>query len=80
MERKYGTVNKGEQEQIEPRVFFRGRLSAQDIVKMAFTEDFEPWEDDKFTQLELFSQVLDIGGSCGDSCEIGADELLSDGA
>jgi hypothetical protein len=76
MERKYGMVHKGDQQPEEPRVFFRGSLSAQDIVKMAFTEDFEPWEDKKFTQLELFNQVLDVGGGCGDSCEIGADELM----
>ncbi len=75
MERKYGVLTKGKEEQEEPRVFFRGNLSAQDIVKMAFTENFEPWEDGKFTQLELFSQVLDVGGGCGDSCEIGADEV-----
>lgn len=76
MERKYGTLVTGDGEQPEPRVFFRGNLSAQDIVKMAFTEDFQPWQDDKFTQLELFSQVLDVGGACGDSCEIGSDELM----
>jgi hypothetical protein len=74
MERRFGTVNKGDQEQPDPRVFFRGKLSAQDIVKMAFTNDFEPWEDDKFNQLELFNPAIDVGGGCGDSCEIGADE------
>jgi len=73
MERRFGTINKGDQEQPDPRVFFRGRLSAQDVVKMAFTSDFTPWKDDEFTQMELFNPMLDVGGGCGDSCEIGAD-------
>jgi len=74
MERKYGTVNKGKEEQPEPRVFYRGNLSAQDVIKRAFTETFEPYEDDKFDQREFFDDWLDAGTSCGESCEIGGHE------
>lgn len=75
LERKYGMLNKGDGEQPEPRVHYRGRLSAQDIVKMAFTEDFEPHTDKYEPQLSLFHQLpaLDIGSGCGDSCEAGHD-------
>lgn len=40
---------------------------------MAHTEDFEPWTDKKFEQMEFFHPLMDTGGGCGDSCEIGAD-------
>lgn len=73
MERRHGWVNKGDQPQPNPRVFFRGELSAQDIVAMAHTEDFEPWTDKKFEQMEFFHPLMDTGGGCGDSCEVGAD-------
>lgn len=74
MERKYGMVNKGAEEMTEPRVFFRGNKSAQDILKEAYSTDFTPYEDDKFDQMELFNELLDTGSGCGESCEIGADE------
>jgi 3'-phosphoadenosine 5'-phosphosulfate sulfotransferase (PAPS reductase)/FAD synthetase len=73
MERKYGMINKGESEMTEPRTFFRGNLSAQDILKAAFTQQFTPYEDDTFDQMEFFDELLDAGGSCSSSCEIGAD-------
>ena len=74
LERRYGTINNGDQEQPDPRVFFRNRMSAQDIIKKAYTTKFQPYEDDKFEQQELFNDLLDVGQGCGDSCEIGADE------
>lgn len=74
MERKYGNVNNGDQEQLEPRVFFRKRLSAQDILKMAFTESFEPYQDDKFDKHGNFDEWLDSGTSCSESCEIGSED------
>ncbi len=54
----------------QPRTFFRENRSAQDILRMA-QEPFEPFSDDKFIP---FNADLDVGGGCGDSCEIGADE------
>ena len=54
----------------EPRTFFRENRSVQDILRMA-QEPFEPFSDDKFIP---FNADLDVGGGCGESCEIGADE------
>lgn len=73
MERKYGMVSNGEP-QVEPRVFFRENRSAQDIVQMGLTQQFAPYEDDKYDDPELFDNMWDVGSSCGESCEIGADE------
>ena len=45
---------------------------------MARTRDFEPYSD--IDQTQMFSSAsydveLDTGSACGESCEIGADEL-----
>ena len=77
MERKYGMISNG-QPQVEPRTFFRENRSAQDILALAMTKDFEPYEDDKFTNPELFDGWWDFGSSCGESCEVGADEDYED--
>lgn len=80
MERQYGHINRGTQEQREDRVFFRGRRSAMDIIKEADELDFEPYRDELFTQVEMWGTVdhdpvLDASsGGCGSSCEVGADE------
>ena len=73
MERRFGTINRGDQPQPDPRVFFRDRHSAQDIVKRAFTESFIEYADDKYEQQELFDDWWDVGSGCGESCEVGAD-------
>lgn len=54
-----------------PRVFFRKGMSVKDILREAAEGNFVPFEDDKFIP---FDDELDVGGACGDSCEIGADE------
>lgn len=74
MEARYGHINKGKGKLDKPRTFFRENRSAKDILHLAKTEDFEPYEDDKFDQMELFNEILDVGSACGDSCEIGTDE------
>lgn len=74
MERRFGTINRGVQEQPDPRVFFRGNRSAQDIIVHAHTADFEEYKDDKFDQPQLFDDFWDVGSACGESCEVGADE------
>ena len=74
MERTFGHINRGTQGQPEPRTFFRKRMSAEQIVEMSKTTNFEPWVDEKFVQLEFFNAFLDTGGGCGDSCEVGSDE------
>lgn len=73
MERKYGMISNGEPQQ-EPRVFFRENRSAQDIITLAQTKDFQPYEDDKYDNPELFDRWWDTGSACGESCEIGADD------
>ena len=73
MERKYGMVTNGEHQE-EPRAFFREGRSAQDIIALAHTKDFEPYEDEKYDNPELFDKWWDVGAGCGESCEIGADE------
>jgi 3'-phosphoadenosine 5'-phosphosulfate sulfotransferase (PAPS reductase)/FAD synthetase len=73
MEKKYGHIFKGKAQE-QNRTFFRLRQSAQDIVRAAFTQTFEPYEDDKFDQRDLFDEFLDAGTSCSESCEIGTDE------
>lgn len=70
MERKYGNVFRGAGQE-EPRTFFRGRDSAQDIIVQAFTTDFEPYEDEKYATREHYDEELDAGTSCNESCEIG---------
>lgn len=69
MERKYGMVSNGKP-QVEPRVFFRERRSAQDILVAAMTTDFIPYADAPLP----FNESLDVGSGCGESCEIGADD------
>ena len=69
MEAKYGHITKGKKQDLD-RVFFRENRSAQDILKAAQTENFEPYEDDKFDQREFFDDFLDAGTSCGETCEI----------
>tara|TARA_R100000149_G_C5862613_1_gene128141 strand:- start:295 stop:1188 length:894 start_codon:yes stop_codon:yes gene_type:complete len=60
------------------RQMFRKHMTTVDIIEMAKTTDFEPYVDTD--QLDFgFSQpsydvFLDTGSSCGESCEIGADD------
>ena len=74
MEKLYGDINRGDQPQPEPRVFFRGNQSTEDVLHDAITQQFRPYKDDQFEQGMLFDNDLDIGSGCGESCEIGADE------
>ena len=72
MERDYGLAG-GERkdgQERQARTFFRKNRSANDILQ-ACKQPFIPFVDGKFIP---FDDELDIGGSCGDSCEIGADE------
>ena len=64
------------------RYFFRQYRSSDDIIEMAKTKDFTPYHDDEYEHgiaAGLFDgdgiiNDLDIGGGCGDGCEIGADD------
>lgn len=53
----------------ERRVFFRRKRTALDILE-ASRQPFTPFVDGKFIP---FDDELDVGGGCGESCEIGAD-------
>ena len=71
MEKKYGTV-KAENAKGR-RNFFRQDKTVDDIFAMA-QQQFEPYKDQRWRQMTLFDDLLDIGSGCGESCEIGADE------
>ena len=74
MEQQYGHIHNGEGEQQKRRVFYRQHRSAKDIVRMSQTESFRRYSDAEQYQLGLWSQDLDVGGGCGESCEVGADD------
>jgi hypothetical protein len=74
MEREYGHIHKGQGEQEKRRVFFRKHMSAKQIVQIGQSGDFREYKDAEFIQPGLFDDQWDVGGGCGDSCEIGADE------
>jgi len=67
LERQYGDVKRD-----TPATFYRRRRSAADIVTEAHTLKFERYDDTR--QLSMWDLMLDLGGGCGDSCEIGTDE------
>jgi hypothetical protein len=85
MEEQYGHIKPKRMED-EPywsdkrRTFFRKERSATDLLALAAAGDFVEYKD-KTDQLEFpfwddaFDNELDVGGSCGDSCEVGADEM-----
>lgn len=52
--------------------FFRRNRSATDIVRESQTVNFERYSDTR--QLSMWDLMLDVGGGCGDSCEIDTDE------
>lgn len=61
-----------------PFYFFRSNNSAEDILKMAKTTEFEPYSD-KLLEKQYIDPAryildIDLGSSCGESCEIGADK------
>lgn len=55
----------------KPRCFFRGERKAEDILREAAQGNFTPFSDDHFIP---FDTDLDVGGACGDSCEVYADQ------
>ena len=73
MEEKHGVdaVNKNRLSENGRAVFFRKHRSAKEIVEMAKTRQFAEYKDDSYAH--GWERELDLGGSCGDSCEIGAD-------
>jgi len=74
MESQYGHIHKNEKGQENPRVFFRKHMSTDDILQIGRSGNFKEYRDAEFIQPGLFDDQWDIGGGCGDSCEIGSDE------
>lgn len=71
MEKSYGlSGHKGEGFEQMKRTFFRGNRTTQDILAAA-QQPFEPFHDERFVP---YDEEMDAHGSCGDSCEIGADK------
>lgn len=76
MERQHARTNQNAANTENDRVFFRKSRSACDMIE-ASKQPFTPYRDSD--QSQLFSSAsydveLDTGSSCGESCEIGADD------
>lgn len=56
----------------EPRVFFRGKRSSNDLLELS-KRPFEIFNDENFQ----FDSDLDVRGGCGESCEIFADNITA---
>lgn len=69
MEAKYAGHPKGADH------LYRGYMTTADILRMAKDVKFEPFVDGKFPEWDA---NLDVGGSCGESCEVGADLYMED--
>jgi hypothetical protein len=77
MEEQYGHVHNSAGQQEKDRTFFRGRTSAKQIVEIGRSGNFKEYVERDFVQQDLFNEFdedWDVGGGCGDSCEIGADD------
>lgn len=68
MERTYPDAGPGEMDR--PRRFFRGKRSSDEIIAAA-QAPFRAYRPDDEMQIEM--DMLDLGGGCGESCEIFAD-------
>ena len=77
MEREYGLVKTGaEYKATSPdgrRHFFRGHRDTTDIIREANEKRNLILYTDQ-VQSSIFDELLDMGGSCSDGCEIGADD------
>ncbi len=84
MEHKYGHIQptrtkSGTRYAEESRTFFRKNRSTVDLLDLAAAGNFIEYRDKTEQQLlslwdDSWDVELDVGGGCGDSCEIGADE------
>lgn len=80
MERDYGLVGseftpdkivkRGPLPEGYRRTFFRGKRSVQDLKRELAKTDLDPYYDDAV----IFDPILDVGGGCGESCEVYGDE------
>ena len=56
--------------------FFRKDRSTRDIIEEAKKGDFIPYTDDPYSHAYDFDPNLDVGVSCGESCEISPDHMI----
>lgn len=56
------------------RYWFKGHETVNDLRIQALNLDFTLYVDDPHLHAKDYDPDLDTGGSCGDSCEIGADD------
>jgi len=63
MEELYGNVGFEE----KPRVFFRNRESAKDIIDQS-KMPFKPWSENLSNE-DMFIDLFDEPGGCSESCE-----------
>lgn len=55
----------------EDRVFFRGRMSTNDMMKEAALKEFIPWTDKVVTMDHFdYDEDLDLPNGCSESCEV----------
>jgi hypothetical protein len=77
MERDYGHIKAGDDYKATGpdgrRHFFRGHRDTTDIIKEANEKQGLILYTDA-VQSSIFDVLLDVGGSCSDGCEIGADD------
>lgn len=74
MEAVHGMVHNSKVPPDKPRRFFRENTSTETLLAMSQTAEFKEYEDDILEPV-LFEWWWDLGGGCGDSCEVGADEM-----
>lgn len=72
MERTYPNAGPGDFDR--PRHFFRRNQSARDIIERS-RHPFVKWRPEAL-QLQMFDPEMDVGGGCGDSCEVFADYVM----
>jgi hypothetical protein len=73
MEEEYGYSHPdllGKRERDGKRVFFRGYLSAEEILEMAKTQPFQRFDDPNFDPLTQYDEKLDRQTGCNESCEV----------
>jgi hypothetical protein len=70
MEKRYPTTGRGSRPNTVRR-FFRGELAVEDLRRMA-SQPFDPAEDEaRVYQTDMLQGLeLDVGGACGESCEV----------
>lgn len=70
MEATYPDAGPGDERE-RPRRFFREKKTVDDIFAIGMRNSFVPYRPEDELQIEM--DMLDLGGGCGESCDIWAD-------